>query len=588
MCFKLPTDAKAKPAVGFPRGWRFVFAEDRANGASHRHKPIPGLYLFSPNGFKFRSVEAATSGCFKELPNKSDIARTFYTHVGLPDKVRKRDRIEIQEADTGSRRKKPKTDSSEDAEMPTDHFLVGRKLCFSWTDMKNQKKLVYGKVVECEEREETQEVVSFRVVYDLPSRALVNSMGNECAAHVPESQLLSPPLVIGGCIQFEKQLNTANQEALLQQVCFRMHKWNWITPDLRHEDLVEHDDGTRLPRLTIAVRGFQLELKVKQSLIPNAGNGVFLSCTRLMIDDGQPLELKPGELLDLGVYAPLCLADKKLEAVFFIKNFIHARKCEEWVFDAADSRYQLDITDDVTGDIHSEAKKHIHTYVNECNDDEKVCIEAQHDPEGCVHYLLGHAHESQGDFVLPSDGTEVEVFVNYGDNYERVRLRNGYSFLPDQQDESLKTIEQEDVTDVKEMKSFGPFDVSVCVEFMLALFSQEAEFKTETIRRALVCAAMLQRRARKLLVVGSDDDDSNEDDDEEEDADETPCLRVVLRHSRELMSFLLGMAQDKEMVGLRELQASGNVDRVLGRVLKMQFRDQFSTTELSELLSDME
>lgn len=88
---------------------------------------------------------------------------------------------------------------------------------------------------------------------------------------------------------------------------------------------------------------------------------------------------------------------------------------------------------------------------------------------------------SQGSFILPSDGTEVEVFINYGKGYEKICVRKGYSFYPDQKQHLLKAIGQEDVTNVKEINRFRASDVAECVEFMLALFSKGADFENDEI-----------------------------------------------------------------------------------------------------------
>ena len=187
---------------------------------------------------------------------------------------------------------------------------------------------------------------------------------------------------------------------------------------------------------------------------------------------------------------------------------------------------------------------------------------------------------------MPSDGTEVEVFVNYGDNYERIRLRNGYSFLPDQKDELLKIIEQEDIMDVKDMNSFGALDVSACVECMLTLFSREAHFKTEMIQRALVCAAMLQRRARQLFLEDNGDDANGDDSTAPLNVFE---LRVVSSRSQQLVGLLLNtIDQNDDINELKVLQANGDADKVRAGVLEMQFREQLTKRELSKLLADLE
>ena len=329
-----------------------------------------------------------------------------------------------------------------------DDPLVGRKVCFSWTDLEGRKKLVYGVVSECKKNEQTGEAVSFKVIYNSKSRELVNEINNGSVSVVPaESQMLPAALVRGGCVRYDQELGPERQGSQLG------HFWNWITPDMRHEDFVEMD-GVCQPRLTLVVRGYRLELNVRESSIAGAGNGVYVSCTPLFDEDGsdsEPLVLKAGELVDLGLYGPFRVQDKKIKAVFKAKNFIFSHICEEWAFESGDSQYQVDITDDITGDIHSEAKKRIFAYVNESDLDEHVCIHAEHDAEGSVHYLLGHSQQSQGSLVIPSNGVPMEVFVSYGDEYELVRLRKGYSFLDDgaEKDRLLQEIANEDIDDMR-------------------------------------------------------------------------------------------------------------------------------------------
>jgi len=358
----------------------------------------------------------------------------------------------------------------------------------------------------------------------------------------------------------------------------------WITPDFRREDLVETKSGKCLPQLTLIARGYRLELSVQKSRIPNAGNGVFLSCTRVMSDDDdappEPFVLAPGELLDLGIYAPFRPDDIKLEAVLIVKNFLHSHKCVEWAFDAIDKRYHMDITDDVTGNLHTEAMKHIHAYVNESDTDCDVCIRAEHDAEGSVHYLLGHAYNTHGRFVLPSDGTQREVYVNYGPGYEEVRVRKGYCFQPDKMAHYKELIQHEDIDDVESMDDFTSVEVEACVNFFTRVLLMAAEFKEETILRALTVMVVLWRRARNLILeeIGRNKDDDNAS----VGLSSAVNLKKEYARSGALVAKLLEMMPDEEGE-LAKLCACGNVDRVYARVLQMQFSDE----EVSELTKAM-
>lgn len=81
----------------------------------------------------------------------------------------------------------------------------------------------------------------------------------------------------------------------------------------------------------------------------------------------------------------------------------------------------FDITDDKTGSIHDIAKEHVPIYVNEVNAGGVPCVKAEHDPEGFVHYLIGHRYAEEGPFHLTADGKEMEILIDYGEGYENVR-----------------------------------------------------------------------------------------------------------------------------------------------------------------------
>lgn len=456
-----------------------------------------------------------------------------------------------------------------------DHFLVGRKLCLSWTDLKGRTREVDGDVMECNKQVSSGDVLSFTVVCSSQSRDCVNSISNDVGATVPESQTLPPPLVLGGCIAYEQRTSVTNTSILLRDVGDMLPYWKWITPDDRHQEQILNDEGKLLPRVTLDVGSYRLQLNVKKSTIPNAGYGVFLSCRPLEQKDRSikpvPFLLRAGKLVDCGIYAPFRVQDKKVEAVFFAKNFIHSHKCEEWAFTAGDSRYQYDITDDVTGDIHELARMHIPAYVNESNNESCVCIRAEHSPDTNVHYLLGHAFSAQGDFVVPSDGTEMEVFVNYGEGYEEVRVRKGYSFLPHGEKKSyfLNVIANEDIVDIQEMDRFGVVEIQACVTFFSELlFSNKSKLSKIVLRRSLTCMVVLHHRMWRIFLENND-----------EKCDVKDSLELA---SAKVLGVLLDMIDGDESDELKRLYSAGNVDGLFHRTLELQF----SCEELAKL-SDM-
>lgn len=456
------------------------------------------------------------------------------------------------------------------AEVTTtkEHFLVGRPLCLSWADLEGRRQEVDGEVVKCNKDVQSGEISSFTVRYNAQSRDSVNSRRKNCLTTVPESQTLPPPLVLGGCIAYEERASVTNASILLHDIGDLIYYWRWISPDRRREEQVTNSEGKLLPRVAIEVHGYRLELNVKQSTIPNAGYGVFVSCRPLERNDdgGEPVPfvLKAGELIDCGVYAPFSPRDRKLEAVFFAKNFIHSHKCEQWAFTAGDSRYQYDITDDFSGDIHDLAKTHIPAYVNESNTESSICIRAEHSPDSSVHYLLGHSFKTQGDLTIPSDGREMEVFANYGKEYEEVRVRKGYSFLPDcdKKDHLLDVIANENVVDIKEIDRFGVHEMQACITFFSELLSSEEKSKLSrnVLRRTFTCMAVLHRRAWRFFL-----------DECAESIDMKSSLELA---SAKVLFVLLGMMVGNERDELNRLHSVGDVDGLFRRALELQFSDE--------------
>lgn len=194
----------------------------------------------------------------------------------------------------------------------------------------------------------------------------------------------------------------------------------------------------------------------------------------------------------------------------------------------------------------------------------------QHDPEGSVHYLLGHTCQHQGSFELAADGSEIELFVNYGEEYERVRIRNNYSFVSNEERERLeKSVLNEDIEDVEEMNRFEAADIDACATFLFTIFASEndpSKFAPQVSRRALVCAVVLQYRAYHLLF--------NDLDQAEKSVAGPTDLRVV----SSLVSLLLGMARNTDGE-LRALQAAGKFKDVLRQV----FKEFFSANQLHHL-----
>jgi hypothetical protein len=567
MCYEMPVDAKAEPAVGFPPGWRFYFAKAHKPFTSSPHETIPCLWILSPGGKSCRSAEAAVS--ISKLQNGEIVAREFYDHVGLPHKGKrtfsknrkKGPRVDDDEEVTeSSPRKKQRVKESSAGQMRarTDHLLVGRNFCLKWMDLNKQKKVIYGEVTECVQNTRNQDITSFNVTFNDETREVLNKIGTGCGSKIQACQMFDPLWTWGGCVLAEQEKQGASERSWLMRRLPRIY-YSWLTPALSIHAMAE-SGGTRFPRLIVFYRCCQLQFDVKPSRIPNGGFGVFLSCTR---DDGKndSFKLKIGEFLDLGIYAPLSLEDQQLQAVFFVKNFIHHYKVEDYAFSATDSRYHLDVSDNVSGDLHAAAKSQIFPFVNETLDELSVTVRPAHDPEGFLHYHLGHSTKGQGDFEVPTDGSEVELHANYGHEYEKVRIRKGYSTLsPEDRDGVL---ELQDAGYLEAMDEFVESDVKACVDFLSMLFSSQSEIAPEVTHRALTCAVVLQRRARQLLH----DNDSEEGN-----------MTKVLKSARDLIALLLRNDE------LEELHAQGNCEEVLRRVFERHAFSEEASHDLAYML----
>ena len=172
---------------------------------------------------------------------------------------------------------------SDKIKTTTDHFLIGHKFYLAWTDLKGQSKMVYGEVTQCEKNVGNGKVIRFKVTYSSKSRKALEAIGNACGLVFPEPQMLPPVLIVGGCVQFEREMRAVSGRPRRLTNSFSLpFYWSWITPLRHHGELVHMGGGKHLPRLTLLLQGFRLLLFVKPSTILNAGYGVSLSCTSPM------------------------------------------------------------------------------------------------------------------------------------------------------------------------------------------------------------------------------------------------------------------------------------------------------------------
>ena len=424
----------------------------------------------------------------------------------LDESVKARPKMKASKL-TGSfnERSKMKAAKSTNQEKPKEaitsstDILIGRGICQQWTDLHNRNKTLFGVITHCDQNDDGDKSNTlFTVAYDENSRSLVNSMPNECGSLVPATRKLKSEIAWGGCLLFEDHRYPLKGKKPLRSMKIPIAAWNWITPDMRYEELGDIESN-KLPKLTLGVRGYQLIFSVKQSSIPNAGLGVFVKAANCIDGAKSPFQLQQGEMLDLGIYAPFLARDEMKETAFFVKNFIHSFAIEEWGFNTVEEHSMFDITDDHSGKIHEQAKRHLPAYVNECSSKDEPTIRAEHDPEGNVHYVFGVLNEEK--LSIPADGDEIEVFVNYGPQYENVRLRKGYSGLPqDEQKKQLEKLANEDLEYLDDINNFSAEDVLPCITFF-----EKVNFNNmspQVRQRSFKILERLDERYQKML--GSD------------------------------------------------------------------------------------
>ncbi len=260
----------------------------------------------------------------------------------------------------------------------------------------------------------------------------------------------------------------------------------------------------------LVLKGYRLQLKAKESRIPNGGLGLFVKAKPIASldlqrkDNNAVFVLDEGELVDLGVYGPLQTEDMKPDHVVIVKDFVHNMKTEKWSFEAfGDSRLVFDITDDETGDLSKVAANNILVFSNETNGKETPTLFAKTDPEGAMHYYLGHSDCGQGRLLIPADGSEIELKVDYGPNYELVRVRNGYSRLSGWQLQQAMieacSYEKDMLDDLSKLTTGEIFDI---YNFLEKLNSSWTDAKTINdkgpVGRAMLVALLLLRRVTAI------------------------------------------------------------------------------------------
>ena len=122
--------------------------------------------------------------------------------------------------------------------------------------------------------------------------------------------------------------------------------------------------------------------------------------------------------------------------------------------------------------------------------------------QGALHYLLGHGHGC-GTFQLPADGvTETEIFMDYGVEYESVRVRKGYSRLPPEEAAAiLKNLEENEENEhLAEIRSFSINDMKSFLKWLISVFepTQRVIPSQDFKLRSLLVAILMKMRVRAI------------------------------------------------------------------------------------------
>jgi hypothetical protein len=509
MCDRIANWEKMQPVPGLPVGWNFFISNTddshifTTKNSRCLHHDLVGLCIVSPDGIRaHRSMEEAIKDSGVGVDDSQESIVQFYdTLLGI----------------------KPRRERSK-------HELVGHGYHREWVDGTGKHREVYGTIITCWESMFAKEQdIHFSVRYDPEARAVLNST-SMCHLAVPEvDDNVQEYIAWSGFLSFTRKIGmSAIDQMVVRAAPFH---FNWIVPTFRYPQTCIDSEFKSVVMFT---KGFKLELVAKTSSIPNSGLGLWVRCTpasEIIARNASIFELQPGEAIDLGCYAPTDNVDRRPEHVNLIKAFIHNWECESWCFEMGHHQRGndiFDITDDLSGDLHTMSRQNIVVYANETDGKEDATIFAEHDPEGAVHYFMGHRDPVHGPFRLPTNGESIELKVDYGPKYENVRFRKGYTRLSMEEAAALKTRLKEDdgevLQEIQEFSAKDLFDIITFLENLVKLShvdtideNKSASSKLPTVKliRALIVALSIHQRFGSILkefestATSSDVEDNN-------------------------------------------------------------------------------
>jgi hypothetical protein len=390
---------------------------------------------------------------------------------------------------------------------PVRHVLLGKKYFCEWIE-KGIPLEIYGTVTACNRAQDNAEALWFTVVIEAePRRIIINAQDN-CQA--PESILIEECWAWGGCLLYEQlhRLSTINRKKIPKDSLQFISPTGVYNMSCECSSEIKAKFGRQvLPCLTLYTSSWYLKFQVKESSIQNAGLGVFVQALpQSKNSDKSHFVLPPGLLIDMGVYAPLTTSDKITTHVSGLKRFIHGPASTIYNFETAlndkcssTATTIFDPMDHVTGELQEIYKQSILPYVNEADGSEPPNVRSFHDPMGAVHYLFG----CQGVELAIEAYKEYEIFIDYGDPYEKQRLQQNYSRLSiedPKREELQEVIDREDAAVVRECKKACPRAVMDGFWFLDKFTMLSLQVPLKKLSRALYLCLILYKRCRKLVA----------------------------------------------------------------------------------------
>lgn len=432
--------------------------------------------------------------------------------------------------------------------------LLEQGYCAEWLDKDGQKLCVYGTVTEFvpthaddddEDKEMKRKYVSIEYAED--SRSLLNmhhtTVKNLCILGIEPMHIAR---AWGGCLLYQEKQNQIhaidpNYSKSSSSAPFPIYPsikdrgviqtpmpLRWRVPDLYTRATNFQESAPNMPSLCLHYSAFKLEFTVQPSTILNSGNGVFLSLTSLLnpppvfsrgrnecatnqrahhpYDQQRNVpvfSLPPGEVLDIGVYAPLTSQDETPDHIMLVRSFLQSFWCDSYSMNTRDKETVFDITHG-RGELTNEAKRSILPFVNENNQWQTHRAEVQliEDPQGSFHYVLGYRYDEllgEDMNVLPfrqlADGRPREIFVDYGAQYEMVRLRHGYPRIPIANEAERKEILDEDEREK--------------LDIMFEFSAKKLQEAIQCVYEFVTTATMIELQQRLQELHDDDENDRN-------------------------------------------------------------------------------